>query len=75
MKKLGARVLLLTGASGNARPHGGDEQIEIPGDFGDMLIPLLYMPLLQMLAYYRAISQKIDPDNPKNLSQVVELDI
>lgn len=75
MKKLGARVLLLTGASGNARPHGVDEQIEIPGDFGDMLIPLLYMPLLQMLAYYRAISQKIDPDNPKNLSQVVELDI
>lgn len=75
MKKLGARVLLLSAATGNPRPSGVDELFAIPGNFSDMLIPLLYMPLLQMLAYYRALAQDIDPDNPKNLSQVVELDI
>lgn len=75
MKNLGARVLLLSAATGAPRPAGVDTQIEIPGNFNDMLIPLLYMPLLQMLAYYRAIAQEIDPDNPKNLSQVVELNI
>lgn len=33
-----------------------------------------YLPVLQWLAYYRAIEKGLDPDNPRNLSQVIELE-
>ena len=35
--------------------------------------PVLYLPVLQLLAYYRAISQGQDPDNPHNLDAVVHI--
>jgi len=31
------------------------------------------MPLLQLLAYYRALSRGLDPDAPPHLDAVVEL--
>jgi glucosamine--fructose-6-phosphate aminotransferase (isomerizing) len=34
---------------------------------------LLYLPVGQLLAYYRAISRGLDPDRPKNLTAVVKL--
>lgn len=33
----------------------------------------LYLPFLQLLAYYRAVSKGLDPDHPTNLQAVVEL--
>jgi glucosamine--fructose-6-phosphate aminotransferase (isomerizing) len=37
-------------------------------------LPVLYLPALQLLAYYRAISKGLDPDRPQNLDAVVSLD-
>ncbi len=37
-------------------------------------LPALYLPPLQLLAYYRAIAKGLDPDNPRNLEAVVSLD-
>jgi len=37
-------------------------------------MPVLYLPPLQLLAYYRAIAKGLDPDNPQNLTVVVTLD-
>lgn len=34
---------------------------------------VLYLPVLQLMAYYRAKSFGLDPDHPRNLSAVVEL--
>ncbi|MFY4774790.1 SIS domain-containing protein [Metabacillus sp. RGM 3146] len=50
----------------------------------DLFIPLhtetkapnqlvLYLPFLQMLAYYRALALSLNPDEPRHLSQVVKL--
>jgi glucosamine--fructose-6-phosphate aminotransferase (isomerizing) len=36
--------------------------------------PVLYLPTLQLLAYHRAISKGLDPDNPRHLDAVVFLD-
>lgn len=36
--------------------------------------PVLYLPLLQLLAYHRAVSKGLDPDNPRHLQAVVHLD-
>jgi len=35
---------------------------------------VLYLPVLQLMAYYRALSKGLDPDRPHNLSKVIELD-
>lgn len=35
---------------------------------------VLYLPVLQLLAYYRALGKGLDPDNPRHLEQVVYLD-
>lgn len=32
-----------------------------------------YLPILQWMAFSRAINKGLDPDNPRNLSQVIEL--
>lgn len=36
---------------------------------------VLYLPILQLMAYYRAINQGLNPDKPRNLNAVVELKI
>jgi glucosamine--fructose-6-phosphate aminotransferase (isomerizing) len=35
---------------------------------------VLYLPVLQLMAYYRSIGKGLDPDRPHNLSKVIELD-
>ncbi len=34
---------------------------------------VLYLPVLQLMAYYRSVSRGLNPDNPHNLSKVIEL--
>lgn len=34
---------------------------------------VLYLPILQLLAFYRARAKELDPDNPTNLTAVVQL--
>lgn len=75
LKKLGANILVF-----HSNPNGrfsdfADYEINILDEYSDSLKPLLFMPLLQMLAYYRAMAKNINPDTPKNLSQVVELSL
>ncbi len=36
---------------------------------------VLYLPVLQLMAFYRARAKGLDPDNPRNLSAVVQLDV
>lgn len=75
LKSLGAKVLVIhDGQSGIFSRHA-DYEVITGGGINDALKPLLYMPLLQLLAYYHALSKGINPDQPKNLSQVVELNI
>jgi glucosamine--fructose-6-phosphate aminotransferase (isomerizing) len=35
---------------------------------------ILYLPILQLMAYYRSLSKGLDPDRPTNLSAVVFLE-
>ena len=36
---------------------------------------VLYLPVLQMLAYFRSVSFEKNPDGPRNITAVVELDL
>lgn len=73
MERLGARVLALVArgaALGAWRPA---HLIEIPGGLDDWPRGLLGLPMLQHLAYHRAIAKGLNPDQPHNLTAVVEL--
>jgi glucosamine--fructose-6-phosphate aminotransferase (isomerizing) len=35
----------------------------------------LYLPVLQLMAFYRSIAKGLNPDRPKNLTAVVQLDL
>ena len=36
---------------------------------------LLYLPVLQLLAFHRSLAKGLNPDRPKNLTAVVQLDL
>jgi glucosamine--fructose-6-phosphate aminotransferase (isomerizing) len=36
---------------------------------------VLYLPVLQLMAYYRSVAKGLNPDRPRNLSAVVQLDL
>ena len=36
---------------------------------------ILYLPILQLMAYYRSMAKGLNPDRPANLTAVVELDL
>jgi glutamine---fructose-6-phosphate transaminase (isomerizing) len=52
-----------------------DTDIEFKSGIPESARDVLYLPVLQLLAYYRAISFGKNPDVPRNLSAVVKLDL
>ena len=70
IQQFGGKVVVI---GENASSLNGDYTIELPSGFTDWERLTLYMPALQLLAYYRAIALGLNPDQPKNLTQVVKL--
>jgi glutamine---fructose-6-phosphate transaminase (isomerizing) len=36
---------------------------------------VLYLPILQLMAFHRSLAKGLDPDRPNNLTAVVKLDL
>jgi glucosamine--fructose-6-phosphate aminotransferase (isomerizing) len=53
---------------------GSSADLAIPDDVPSWARPVLYLPPLQILALERARMKGLDPDNPRNLVAVIELD-
>jgi glucosamine--fructose-6-phosphate aminotransferase (isomerizing) len=66
VQRLGARTLTL-GEKGT--------DIEWKSGIVEYARNVLYLPILQLFAYYRAVSLGKNPDKPRNLAAVVELDL
>ncbi len=47
--------------------------ILLPDGLSDIARCVLYLPPVQLIAYYRALALKLNPDQPRNLNQVVVL--
>lgn len=73
MKKLGARTFVLCGKADDKIRAQADHLIEIGDGLPEEARLLLAMPMIQLLAYYRAVVKKLNPDAPRHLSQVVTL--
>jgi glucosamine--fructose-6-phosphate aminotransferase (isomerizing) len=66
MGNLGANVLAMGESDTDVAFASG-----LPEDIRDVL----YLPVLQLMAYYRSVAKGLDPDRPRNLSAVVKLDL
>ena len=69
MAQMGATVLAIGQEVG-----GHQHQVALPADLPAWCRPVAYLPVLQLLAYQRAIYKGCDPDQPHQLSAVVSLD-
>ena len=71
MQEYGAFVLLLTACEGEDTAFA-DAVLDIGGaDLSDDARSVLYLPALQYLGYYTAMKRGVNPDTPRNLTQVV----
>lgn len=65
MKTLGAKIISICQGNGD---------IILPNYLREDVINVLYLPLIQLMAYYRSTSKGLNPDQPNNLDMVVELE-
>jgi glucosamine--fructose-6-phosphate aminotransferase (isomerizing) len=69
VRALGARTLIL------AERASDRVEVDVAFDSGlpELARNVLYLPVLQLVAYYRAVRKSLDPDRPHNLDAVVKL--
>jgi glucosamine--fructose-6-phosphate aminotransferase (isomerizing) len=70
LQELGASVLAM---SDSERGFAADHRVVLQSGLGELARGVLYLPLLQLLAYYRGLSKDLDPDLPTHLNAVVRL--
>lgn len=73
MQGLGARTLALVEDSSVFTDWQADHLVELRSGLSEWERGPLYLPVLQRMAYHRAVAKGLDPDQPNNLTAVVEL--
>ena len=66
MKTLGGTVAAL-GES--------EADVEFKSGIPESVRGVLYLPILQLMAFYRSVAKGLNPDHPKNLTAVVRLNL
>jgi glucosamine--fructose-6-phosphate aminotransferase (isomerizing) len=66
MESLGARIVSLGQA---------ETDVVFESQLPQLVRNVLFLPVLQLMAYYRARAKGLDPDRPKNLDAVVKLNV
>jgi glucosamine--fructose-6-phosphate aminotransferase (isomerizing) len=73
MQGLGARTLALVEDGSVFSGWQADHIVELCSGLDEWERGPLYLPVVQHLAYHRAVAKRLDPDRPHNLKAVVEL--
>ncbi len=66
MKALGGNIFTLAES---------EADVNFASELPEEIRNVLYLPPLQLMAYYRAVAKGFNPDKPNNLSAVVELNL
>ncbi len=74
MKAKGARTLAICEQRRDLDWEGVDDVIEVFSGLSEWQRPMIYLPFIQWIAFYRSLAKGLDPDAPLNLTQVVTLD-
>lgn len=72
MRAMGARILAFSPCA--LPTDAADYVVPLPADVRDCERSPLYLPIMQLLAYHRAVGKGLNPDLPTNLTMVVKLD-
>jgi glutamine---fructose-6-phosphate transaminase (isomerizing) len=72
MRKLGGKTLVL--ADQSVSTEAADYQVNFNSGLPETVRGVLYLPVLQLLGYYRALKNNQNPDHPHNLVTVIVLD-
>jgi glucosamine--fructose-6-phosphate aminotransferase (isomerizing) len=73
MQRLGGRTLALVEDAAALSGWRADHVIELRSGLDEWERGSLYLPVIQRLAFRRAVAKGLDPDRPNNLTAVVEL--
>ncbi len=73
MRAKGARTLGLLDTAGSATANALDQVVRFESGLPELWRATLYLPILQLIAYERAMCKGLDPDRPTNLTAVVVL--
>ena len=73
MHGLGARTLALVDDGSTFAGWRPDHVVELRSGLDEWARGALYLPVLQRVAYHRAVARGLNPDRPSNLTAVVEL--
>ena len=73
MQKLGARILVLTDDVSRTDWAGIEYVVEFQSGLNEWERGALYLPFIHWMDYYRTLAKGLDPDQPTNLTAVVEL--
>ena len=52
-----------------------DAEVEFKSDIPESVRGVLYLPVLQLMAFYRSLAKGLNPDRPTNLTAVVKLSL
>lgn len=74
MKQRGAQILAISEADYNADLASGSNLVHLDTKLPRWARPVAYLPVMQLMAYYRAMSNGQNPDQPANLTFVISLD-
>lgn len=73
MKDLGANLLILGDFVPEKFYSLSENIVDINIGMSEWIRGILFLPIIQLICYYKAIKKGMDPDNPKNLSYFVEI--
>jgi glucosamine--fructose-6-phosphate aminotransferase (isomerizing) len=71
MKELGAQTLVLSASADDAT--WADHVVRFESGMLEVCRLPLYLPILQLFAYHRAVAKGLNPDAPRHLDAVVQL--
>lgn len=74
LKRLGARILVLAEHERECIRRHADVAVALGSGLSSLVRLPLYLALAQLLAHASTVSRGLDPDRPRNLTQVVRLD-
>ncbi len=73
LRTRGARIVVVGNNLGGAA-SAYDGALDLGTRLSERACPVLYLPFLQLLAYYRAMGRGLNPDRPRNVTMAIKLD-
>lgn len=74
MRGRGAQILAIGAHDNRAEWDSDVHVVNLDSTLPRWVRPVMYLPVLQLMAYYRALANGQDPDRPANLTFVISLD-